>query len=269
MGTIRFLLAMAVVLAHAGSIWGYTLIEGRIAVQIILIASNLFIFGQDLIMFMAVNPDTGVTEWTSNFRHSAPALYNLSLVPQAWSVGIELCFYLAAPFLFRLKVSWVILILIPSIITRFLYKKGLNFDPWNYRLFPTELALFILGHMSYIIYQKKIFNNTAVNQILFFVICLSILTWNYISFPGFLILLYAFVTVSIPFVFQFTKSSSLDAKIGDLSYLIYISHFFIINFISLFKIEKKNLNNIVILISTVVFAFVLNKFIADKIETVR
>ena len=70
----------------------------------------------------------------------------LFLVPQAWTLSIEIMFYILVPFVVR-KIRVIALLFSLSLFIRFLaisFGFGLH-DPWTYRFFPFELALFFLG----------------------------------------------------------------------------------------------------------------------------
>lgn len=96
----------------------------------LLAVSNLFIVGQD---------------WT-NFLEGGH--YGLVL-PQMWAVGLELCFYAIAPFVVR-RPGLMVAILIASVALRAaLIYDGMGLrEPWTYRFFPTELAIFMLGALT-------------------------------------------------------------------------------------------------------------------------
>ncbi|MFZ4115859.1 MAG: hypothetical protein ACOYK6_03935 [Chthoniobacterales bacterium] len=64
--------------------------------------SNITLVGQDWVMFLS--HDLGhPLHFTENFRTDHTPLWAYLLVPQCWSVGIELTFYAYVPFLNRLR----------------------------------------------------------------------------------------------------------------------------------------------------------------------
>ena len=78
-------------------------------------------------------------------------LWTFLLDPPAWTLGVELTFYLIAPFILRGR---ALKYLLAIIVVSFLIKAGLsvaklNYDPWTYRFFPAELGFFILGSVAY------------------------------------------------------------------------------------------------------------------------
>ncbi len=117
--------------------------------------TNIFLFGQDMVMFLGVNLDSGLMFFTNNFTNTSPELHNFLLIPQAWTIGLELIFYLIAPFLVRKKLPVILLLIAGSFLLRgyIYFILGMHHDPWTYRFFPTELALFLFGTISYHIYN--------------------------------------------------------------------------------------------------------------------
>jgi peptidoglycan/LPS O-acetylase OafA/YrhL len=122
-----------------------------------LVFSNVFILFQDVVLFLGLDVTSGNFYLTSNFAKTSPALYQFLLLPQAWTIGIEISFYLIVPFLVKMKFKTIILLIILSLLLRlFIMNKGLIEDPWTYRFFPTELVFFLLGMVDYSIYRKAI-----------------------------------------------------------------------------------------------------------------
>jgi peptidoglycan/LPS O-acetylase OafA/YrhL len=260
--------------------------------DILLIVSNLTLFFQDWVMFSGVEQNRLV--FSSNFSNSEVVLYEGLLLPQAWTLGIEITFYLLAPFiLFRKRI--IIALLVSSLLLRiYLISIGLGTkDPWTYRFFPTELALFLLGALAHQvllpIYQKN-FSTIQIEKYskisTYFLVILT-LVFSFIpikeiqkSFVLFSIFLFL-----MPLSFIFQSNRKWDKWIGDLSYPLYISHMLVL-YISTFIISKivptKNLiimgksvllDKIAIGFSTVIFsiglAILLNKFIGKPIESLR
>ncbi|TFF36154.1 acyltransferase family protein [Mucilaginibacter psychrotolerans] len=119
-----------------------------------LILTNIFIFGQDLVVLLGIDPASGELFFTTNFWNTNPPLYSFLFLPQAWTLGLELSFYLIAPFLLRKGFVRVVLFMTISVAVRLLvfFYFGLRNDPWSYRFFPSELFFFLLGYFSYRIY---------------------------------------------------------------------------------------------------------------------
>jgi len=236
-----------------------------------LIFVNLFVVFQDFVVFLGLNLDSGDFFFTSNFWNTNPQLWLFLLVPQAWTISLELIFYTIAPFIVRRKIGIIILLILASIGLRILLAyNGLKDDPWSYRFFPTELAFFLLGSISYRLY-KRILRYKVDKRILGFVYVFVIgfyLLYSILTFP---FKSYIFLTsffIAIPFVFYLTKSWKIDSALGELSYPIYISHFLIIRLLESNTLVKGN-SAIVTLLISLILSLALNYFVARRFERIR
>ncbi len=176
-----------------------------------LIFSNVFILGQDLASWADIR------------------LGRFFLIPQAWTLSLELMFYALAPFFMRMKTTYLAGILIASFSLRLiLVSHGFDSDSWAYYFFPTELAFFLLGMFSYKIYARistrSIPTNFSVATFIFVIaLTIFITVIRYIPIVkavGYFLI----VAAGIPFVFYLTKENKFDRWLGEFSYAIYISH---------------------------------------------
>ena len=242
--------------------------------------TNIFLFGQDVVMFLGLNLDNGSMFFTNNFLLTDPQLHIFLFVPQAWTIGLELLFYLIAPFIVRRNIKTIGLVIAISIIVRgFIYfNLGLQHDPWTYRFFPNELALFLFGAISYNIYDY-IYKNPikmVYNKIIAVIYFLLLIFYNHIPDFEFIldiksVLFYTITGLSIPSLFLLTRTSKLDNRIGDLSYPIYIVHMLIIYVTSLLimKLDLQINMGFVVIVLTMIISYVLVKFVSDPIEKYR
>jgi peptidoglycan/LPS O-acetylase OafA/YrhL len=247
--------------------------------------TNIALFGQDVVMFLGLNPETGGMYFTPDFGKSSPMLYTFLFVPQAWTLGIELMFYLIAPFLVRRKNFVIISLIAISLAIRiFTYSIGYTNDPWTYRFFPSELALFLLGTVSYRLYdiykiqEYKIFNinpSPVIQVLLLAIIMLYQFIPRDLLFIGFGHVInwifYGLVCLSIPFIFCYSKSSKMDSRVGELSYPVYISHMLVIGSLSPFLslLGWNEYQGELAVVFTMLVSYVLVKLIADPIEKIR
>ncbi|MDR2601476.1 MAG: acyltransferase [Spirochaetaceae bacterium] len=136
--------------------------EMKLSTIIFLIFSNIFIYFQDIIMFLRVDWSTGLLEFTKYYGDTKQPLYQFLIVPQAWTLGVELMFYAIAPFIVRKNKKFIFTLIFFSIVLRsvLMFGFGLKDDPWNYRFFPTEIVFFLFGNISYRIYNY-LKNNTG------------------------------------------------------------------------------------------------------------
>jgi peptidoglycan/LPS O-acetylase OafA/YrhL len=200
--------------------------------KIILFFVNVSPFGQDITNFLALNTTTGNLFFTNSFRNYVPEIWNFLILPQTWAISLEIFFYLLVPWLNKQKTYLLIIICAFSLILRLIlyYIFHLNHDPWEYRFFPTEMLFFTSGIISFRLYQKI---NFKINPLFFIIIFM--LTIFYQSIPlnnQKMILYFVVVFISMPLLFKFTKNFSFDRLLGELSYPLYLSHFFIINILS-------------------------------------
>ncbi|WP_082880193.1 acyltransferase family protein [Methylomonas methanica] len=247
--------------------------------ETLLIVSNIFLFGQDWVMFFAI--DNGKLIFSSDFNKSDELLYLGLIVPQAWTLGVELSFYLIAPFILPHKKTTFILLFLSILIRIFLIKQGIGFkDPWTYRFFPSELSLFLIGSLAHQtltpmlkkITEKKMlfFSNTATTFMMLFI---SMYPFFPITESTRSLIMFFIFTISMPFLFFFQNKNELDKKIGALSYPIYISHLFIISLVNYESINLAHLaytlKPIAILFLTIIFSLFINTFIEKKVDNFR
>ncbi len=241
--------------------------------KVFLFFSNSALFGQDLAMFLGLN-NAGNLYFIRDFRLSSPPVYSFLFVPQAWTIEIEMLFYLLAPFLVKLRTRYLLSgIFILLLIRIYFYRVlGLSFDPWTYRFFPLELTFFFSGILSFRLFgfiQKKAIIEYE-GYFLGFILCF-VLTYQFIPSFGYLkqAFFYFAVFLSIPFIFNKTKRSSFDRQIGELSYPVYLSHFLIIRVFSLFLELDNPFSGVWVLTSTLLFSLIVNRFITRNLEKLR
>jgi peptidoglycan/LPS O-acetylase OafA/YrhL len=246
-----------------------------------LIVSQIIIFGRNIIMFSCLNTVTGFFTFnfhTGNLVDAWPFL----LVPQAWTLPIELSFYLLAPFLVRKKLYFIGIVFILTLIVKsVLVRNGLTNTMWTYRFFPAELSYFILGIFSYKLYAV-LKPTVVVKRIGFFaallmiaLLCVFNYGTKYLSLSIFTIewIYYILIMLLLPFGFIYSKKLIFDRKIGELSYPIYISHVLVNNIANPLLITRYapegNFSAIIVLLLSVIFSVIMLKFIQNPIEKIR
>jgi peptidoglycan/LPS O-acetylase OafA/YrhL len=102
----------------------------------LLAVTNVTLLGQDWVLFSGVSEGKLVFE-PEPFKGSGILLLNGLLVPQAWTLGVELSFYLVAPFLLRNRRLMLGILFLSLLLRVVLVVDGLGRkDPWTYRFFP-------------------------------------------------------------------------------------------------------------------------------------
>jgi peptidoglycan/LPS O-acetylase OafA/YrhL len=202
------------------------------------VVSNVTIFFQDSLLFL--RQDLGQhLQFTTNFANSQSMLWHYLIMPQSWSVALELYFYVLAPFLNGLRTNALVAIMTVSTGLRtYLYNDlHLNFDPWTYRFFPCEISTFLIGMLGYRIYRHFKGRDFILPQPTGLNVC-----WFYGALLGAL-LIYARIIkeaeklgvisylaffplmIIIPLLFSCSLKSKFDRFIGELSFPVYLLHY--------------------------------------------
>jgi peptidoglycan/LPS O-acetylase OafA/YrhL len=193
-------------------------------------ASQLLIVGQDLYLFLFVS-DHGLA-FTAHYTEVSAPLYGFAPIPPAWTLALEIYFYVLAPFIVRRGPILITALIAASLVVRMALQGGfgLSGHPWSFRFFPSELALFLAGSLGYYVHASRTMEQrTRLTMLLSGVaalvfVCLAINRWDGMTRLTSLALL-ATVIVSVPRLFEITRNLAWDKYIGELSYPFYICHF--------------------------------------------
>ncbi len=244
---------------------------------VFLIFTNSFLFLQDVLFFLGLDTSTGQFFFTTDFHQTNPYVNMFLIVPQAWTIGMEITFYLIAPFLVTKNLKIISALILASLLLRLVLRHyGLVNDPWSYRFFPTELLFFMLGTVAYHAYLKikdlkiqplylKIIFGGLLALTLFFSFIQVPASLFALKHPSYLVVFF----VCLPFVFLLSKKWKRDSRIGDLSYPIYISHILLLTWLNDLNIFPDQYLGLVLTIITVLFSIALNKLVTNKIEGIR
>lgn len=161
-----------------------------------------------------------------------------------------------------------------------LYGPGLE-DPWTYRFFPTELALFLMGALSHRYLMPWLRNRNLLTTrnatVVTAVVILFCLSFSELPMQrASRIALIGTVALALPFLFSFQKSFRWDRRIGELSYPIYIVHWSVLYPVSflwdaaLGVEDYKGLDETFAALALTIFAaMLLNHFVARPVEQLR
>lgn len=146
-------------------------------------------------------------------------------VPQAWTLAIELEFYLLAPFLARLRLRWLIATGLAFLALRqsALYLSWAG--SWHYFALPFQLGLFVLGMVSYRI-GKLLPKAPAWAGAIALTVVIGLIFHG--EMPRVSTALFGVLAVAMPAIFALTRLSSIDAWLGELCYPLYLSHLLVI-----------------------------------------
>ena len=184
--------------------------------------TNATMLFQDMTMFFAAH--NGSIHWSAMFWSSDILLWKGLIVPQAWSLGVELNFYLVAPCILNLRTRWLVCLLCVSLVLKLtilnVYHLG---DPWTYRFFPFELGYFLLGSLAFRCRTalERIMPTSIGRYCVYFmaaVLSVSVAGhYETIIYP-------VALTLMLPWMFRVTSRIKIDRFIGELSYPFYLFH---------------------------------------------
>ena len=240
------------------------------ATVLALIGLNGTILGQDLLFFSHVT-EQGTLSFARDAIYQATPAWFFLLIPQAWTVSLELVFYAMAPWLVRRGTPFLGALCVLGLLLRAaVYLGGFPFDPWKQRFFPVEFEFFLMGIFAYRLYAalRPVGVPRRILWSVSGVYVAVIVAYQFL--PGAMgkeFFLYAATVASIPFLFLLTKKMQFDRAIGELSYPIYISHWTVV-MVAEYFCGKRHLP-LVVLAGTIVFCLALNRLVADPIERFR
>jgi peptidoglycan/LPS O-acetylase OafA/YrhL len=220
-----------------------------------MLLPNLTLIGLDASHF--VKWEGGQMELVRNFQVDVAPLISYIVVPQAWTLSLEILFYIYIAF-FNKQKKLLLLTLTGSLVVRFLlYVNNYNIDPWSYRFFPNEIAIFLVGY--YIYTFRQVFRSKLVNNVLLSLLMICTLSlYNFVSvihfdskYDVFINIFYlALVATSLPYLHLLGNKIRFDNFLGKISYGVYISHIFVISLVSEFYLTSN-----IVLNSIMIYAF--------------
>ena len=184
-----------------------------------LIFTNTFIFGQDVLAFIRKDGTVSITP---------DLFYHLFIVIRvAWTLAIELGFYLIAPFIVR-RVPAIAGLLVASLLAQLLCYHISELNPgWYSRILPFALAWFMAGALAYHGYVRlrpRSGERDVKRYAIAATLAVAFLTAAYPWLPFARPLYLCAVALCLPGVVLLGRSNPLDKVLGDLSYPIYLVH---------------------------------------------
>ena len=244
----------------------------------LLVVANVAIVPLNLVTFLYV--DGGSLAWTpAYYLHPFPAL-KLLVIPQAWSVDLELMFYAIVPFLVRLRSRYIALMILISFAGRvWFYSWGPPFhhDPWSFRFFPFELALFMTGGLLYRAardYDRYFKNPRVAWAMLVFLLVYgsayaSLSGWKYGNFQIRYDVFMVVLACSLPFLHCSLKYGGTNRFLGDLSYPIYLNHLFIFNLLATLPFPGSEIFFVIGVTCSIALAILMVRYIDEPIDRYR
>lgn len=195
-----------------------------IGAKIYFIFQNFFIFGQDLSYLLCIK--------TTSFACANPVAMTIN--PPAWSLAVELGFYLIAPYILKSEKKTFIFVLLGcgyllSINHIYFPLNSVDFfrpvdiTAFNYYFYPSSFPFFGGGALAYHLSKRK-----SQPQYFAAILAIILLSFTQTIMPFWHLL---FISMAVPVLFDYTAKNRLDRSIGELSYPAYILHFPVLLFL--------------------------------------
>jgi peptidoglycan/LPS O-acetylase OafA/YrhL len=186
--------------------------------KLIYVFQNLFIVGQDLSHVFCIVTISGECADPNRLIMNIPA----------WSLAVELGFYLVAPFILKSKTKTFGFVLAGAVYLLFLrliefpfpgasFIRPVELYSFNYFFYPSSFAFFGAGALAYHLSRSE-----SEPNYLYGVVALILLSFAQKNIPLWGVLFFA---MAMPVLFKYTAKNKVDRLIGELSYPVYIVHY--------------------------------------------
>lgn len=249
--------------------WSDAYAEMDLGPKLALIASNWTMLGNEVRCLFHWTPDRGFLLFheysTTTAADGAVWAGDFGTIGQAWSLGVELWFYLLAPCLCRMRSRYLSILLVASATVKvYLEIHGVM----TYFFFPAQICFFLSG----ILVQRHSFDAawSAVGRLpkvaALIMLCLWIMWFDAVPFVGERWAFDAFTLVVLAPVFSLSRHSEFDRWLGSLSYPIYLTHMLVM---SVCANALKVASAPVVLVGTVSVAVMLVKLVDEPVDAWR
>ncbi|MEG3178563.1 acyltransferase [Sphingomonas sp. RB3P16] len=244
------------------------------AALLLVAVTNVIVVGQDFVIFVQQNGD-GLA-FSRDFHLAHPSLWELLTVPPAWSLALELYFYLLAPWLVR-RVGLMVAVAIGSTaLTVIGWQYGLDNDPWTYRFFPFEISLFVAGALAERWLLPLVRTHATRSSIVAAPgVAVGVYLaqgWVPLPEPASTIGTLAILWGLLPFLFLFQHGRTWDVALGDLSYPLYICHWLVLTILQLRPFGASlppAVPHVLAIPAVLLVSVVLERYVARPVERVR
>ena len=188
--------------------------------------SLVFLLLQDWLFFLGADPSDGSLVAVADCRTHPITLHRFLVVGPAWSLGLEMAFYLLVPWIVRFRARTTALLLLAAFALKlWLGHRGMDYDPWSYRFFPTVFGYFLCGVLAWKLGQRMRLDALPAwsKALPWFGLLGAGIFWR--PGPAWASALYvAGLALAAPLVFDLTRNWRWDRRIGDLSFPLYLCH---------------------------------------------
>lgn len=227
-------------------------------------------------MWLSYEHGSLIPVWSSDGLPTHPSIFYV--IPQAWSMSLELMFYALAPFLVRRHWLMLLAYIAATYAARqLLMAYGFNGSGFVYRFFPVELGLFLAGVLAHRVFafadarrKGSLAASVAVTAALISMMFIM-RYWDMWESHRF----YALVVVALPSLFLVSRHFAFDRWLGELSYPIYLCHLAVLGiggaiattFVG--SIEDRGTLSLVLIVATVAIAIAYVHWIDAPFERWR
>jgi peptidoglycan/LPS O-acetylase OafA/YrhL len=226
---------------------------------------NISLIGQDIITFFGID-NLGHLQFLG--LDGDQKMQELLFIPIAWTVSIELFFYLLTPFIVAKKKLVIVYWLLAVIGLRLLLYMAFDIKESFaiYRFAPTELFWFLLGVLSYKLFQDKWLPDKRYGILFFILLVLALFTYKYIQSDW---LIFILVFLFTPSIFYRLSSYRYDRYLGELTYPLYISHCLFLIIISANRFPKQYGTGLPLVVMTLTFSVLAYHYFLQPIDRFR
>ena len=226
--------------------------------------TNVLVVGQEwgfLLIYRA-----GSLFLSLNAFEQQPMASQFTVILPAWTLSIELLFYLLAPFIVRRNLLFVVALALAGHCFRFAsYHFGYYSEATNYRFFPFELSLFLYGAVIFRLGKLLIPGDPRWCTHIAMLTAITIIFLPPL-FRGSPYELYALIGVALPALLEFSRRHDWDVLLGQLSYPLYLVHWPIGACLASIWIGKNPVLPVLTVLSAVAAAALLNRYIVAPVD---
>jgi peptidoglycan/LPS O-acetylase OafA/YrhL len=209
------------------------------------VISNLTIFLQDLGGVIAVRDHQAI--FTLDRHLTEIVAWALTVTNVAWSLGVELVFYLAAPYLLKRTDRQLIALVLLGFILK-IYAVITIHNDLPYRMLPFVFVNFLLGVLAY--RKRMLLINSLGKHTVLISYCLMLIMTT--ALPGgwanwvYSVAVIGVTAFIVPILFDYSKNSKWDNRIGELSYPFYLFHIMAVTIVHFVITKSAGITNMYI-----------------------